>query len=335
MKTLIVTGGLGFIGSNLVHFLLNKKYRVINIDNCSYSSNRYNEKDIKNNKFYSFIKCDLVNRKKIINILKKYNPIGIFNLAAQTHVDRSIDNAELFIKSNILGTYNLLEAILSYKKKIKLIHISTDEVFGDIKKGKSKENSIYLPNNPYAASKASADHLVRSYIKTFKINAVITNCSNNYGPNQNPEKFIPKIIFCLLNNKPIPVYAKGLNVREWIFVKDHCEGLYKVFLKGKTGEKYNISSGILKKNIDIVRTLIKIAKNRLKYKSKIVFVKDRPAHDFRYALNSEKMKKKLNWRAKTNINKGLNATFEWYLENPQFYMTVKNKKFFNRLGKSR
>jgi len=335
MNKIIVTGGLGFIGSNLIKYLINKNYHVINIDNCSYSSNRYNVRGLKNNKNYSFIKADLVNTTKIFKILKKFKPKGIFNLAAQTHVDRSIDNAKLFMHSNIMGTYSLLEAILLYKKKIRLIHISTDEVFGDIKSGKSRENSVYYPNNPYSASKASADHLVRSYVKTFKLNAIITNCSNNYGPNQNPEKFIPKVIHCLLTNKPIPVYARGKNIREWIFVNDHCDGLYKVFKKGKSGEKYNIGSGLLKKNIEVVKQLIKISRKTFQNKPKILFVKDRPGHDFRYALDSNKIKKELKWRIRTNFSQGLEYTFNWYIKNKKFYGTLRNKNFFRRVGKIR
>ena len=261
-KNIIVTGGLGFIGSNLIDLLISKKYSVINLDKVSYSSNFYNLKEHKNNTKYKFIKCDL-NSKKISNILLKYKPICIFNLAAETHVDRSIDGPKNFINSNVLGTFNLLEAFKTFSTKYnsKLIHISTDEVYGDILKGRSDEKYSYKPSSPYAASKAASDHLVYSYIRTYKIPAVISNCSNNYGPKQHPEKLIPKLIYNIINNKELPIYGKGKNSREWLHVKDHCMALFKVFEKGKIGEFYNIGSNKNLNNIQITKALIKIAKN--------------------------------------------------------------------------
>ena len=234
MKKIIVTGGLGFIGSNLIDILIKKKFFVINLDKITYSSNFYNTKNFKNLKNYKFIKCDISN-KKILNILNKYKPSCIFNLAAETHVDRSIDNPDNFIKSNIVGVYNLLECFKNFSKrnKSKLVHISTDEVYGDVLNGRSSEIYQYKPSSPYAASKAASDHLVSSYVRTYKINAVVTNCSNNYGPKQHPEKLIPKLIYNILKNKKLPIYGKGLNSREWIYVKDHCEALIKVYQKGK------------------------------------------------------------------------------------------------------
>ena len=237
MKKIIVTGGLGFIGSNLIELLIKKKYFVINIDKITYSSNFYNVRELKSFKNYKFIKCS-IGDKKFHKILNKYKPSCIFNLAAETHVDRSIDNPANFINSNILDVFRLLESFRKFVKnhKCKLIHISTDEVYGDILNGRSNENFPYNPSSPYAASKAASDHLVRSYVRTYKIPAIVTNCSNNYGPKQHPEKLIPKLIYNILNNKPLPIYGKGTNSREWIYVKDHCEALIKVFLKGKIGE---------------------------------------------------------------------------------------------------
>ena len=235
MKKIIVTGGSGFIGSNLIQLLLKKKYFVINIDKSSYSANPYNVKDFKRNKKYLFYKLDINKKNKIFKILKKHKPIGIFNLAAETHVDRSIDNPKNFIQNNIVGVYNLLEYFKEYsdKFKSKLIHISTDEVYGDILKGRTTEKYPYYPSSPYAASKAASDHLVSAYVRTYKIPAIITNCSNNYGPKQHPEKLIPKLIYNIIKNKPLPIYGKGINSREWIYVKDHCEALLKVLFMSK------------------------------------------------------------------------------------------------------
>ena len=287
------------------------------------------------NKNYIFFKLDLNNKNKITKILRKYKPEGIFNLAAETHVDRSIDKPKNFIHSNILGTYNLLESILAYKKKIKLVHVSTDEVYGDIIKGRSDEKSSYNPSSPYSSSKASADHLIKAYIRTYKIPAVISNCCNNYGPNQFPEKLIPKLIFNIMHNKPLPIYGKGKNSREWMHVQDHCEALLLIYSKGKIGESYNIGSGINLRNIEIAKKLLKLAKNKypkINKKTKIKFVKDRPGHDIRYALNNKKILKKLGWKAKISLEIGLSQTFNWYLNNKNFFKSVSKKLYINRLG---
>ena len=334
-KNIIVTGGLGFIGSNLIDLLISKKYSVINLDKVSYSSNFYNLKEHKNNTKYKFIKCDL-NSKKILNILLKYKPICIFNLAAETHVDRSIDGPKNFINSNVLGTFNLLEAFKTFSSKhnSKLVHISTDEVYGDILKGRSDENYSYKPSSPYAASKAASDHLVYSYIRTYKIPAIISNCSNNYGPKQHPEKLIPKLIYNIINNKELPIYGKGKNSREWLHVKDHCMALFKVFEKGKIGEFYNIGSNKNLNNIQITKALIKIAKNfiTIGHKVKIKYIADRPGHDQRYALNSNKIKKKLKWKPQIKFDNGLKETFLWYLNNKKYYSSLTKKDIVKRLG---
>jgi len=338
MSKIVVTGGLGFIGSNLIELLINKGFTIINIDKTSYASNFYNVSKFKKNKKYKFFKIDINNKKKIINILKKYKPIGIFNLAAETHVDRSIDSPKEFISSNILGTFNILEAYRNYSKnnnKSKFIHISTDEVYGDIIKGRTNENYPYNPSSPYAASKASSDHLVVSYIKTFGVRAIITNCSNNYGPRQHPEKLIPKMIYNILNNKNLPIYGDGKNSREWIYVKDHCEALYKVFRSGKIGENYNIGSNKNYNNLEICKALLKVAKKNiiLGKKVKIKFVKDRPGHDKRYALNSSKIINQLKWKPKTSFINGINKTFKWYLNNKKYYKSINKKDIIKRLGK--
>ena len=335
MKKIIVTGGLGFIGSNLIGLLLKKNYSVINIDKVSYSSSFYNVKEFKNSKNYKFIKCDIKD-KKLKKIILKYKPNIIFNLAAETHVDRSIDNPKNFIDSNILGVYNLLECFRGFSKKnrTKLIHISTDEVYGDVLKGRTSENYPYNPRTNYAASKAASDHLVSSYVKTYKIPAIITNCSNNYGPKQHPEKLIPKLIYNILNNKNLPIYGKGINSREWIFVEDHCNALYKISKNGKIGNFYNIGSNKDVTNIKISQNLLKLAKLKFKVGKnvKIKFVKDRPGHDIRYALNSKKILKELKWRPETKFKIGLLKTFNWYLENLSYYSSFDKKDITKRLG---
>ena len=336
MKKFIVTGGLGFIGSNLIDLLISKKHYVINIDKVTYSSNFYNTKDYNKLKNYKFIKCDIKD-KKLKKIIFRFKPDGIFNLAAETHVDRSIDSPSSFIQSNIVGVFNLLECFKEYSKKYnsKLIHISTDEVFGDILSGRSSEDYPYKPSSPYAASKAASDHLVSSYVRTYKIPAIITNCSNNYGPKQHPEKLIPKLIFNILNNKPLPIYGKGKNSREWIYVKDHCEALFKVFLKGKIGEFYNIGSNKNLNNLQVSNELISISKKTIKLgkKVKILFVKDRPGHDVRYALNSNKIKNSLGWYPRTNFRQGIKLTLDWYYKNKKYYKSLSKKDIVSRLGK--
>ena len=332
MKKIIVTGGLGFIGSNLINLIKNK-YFIINIDKVSYASNFNNiDPNIKNYKFY---KQDINNKIFIKNILKKYNPSIIFNLAAETHVDRSIDGPKQFIESNILGVFNLLELIRNYKKKIKLIHISTDEVYGDIKNNyKSKEEDAYNPSSPYSASKASGDLLIKSYIRTYKIPAIITNCCNNFGPNQYPEKLIPTIIYNILNKKPIPIYGKGENVREWIYVKDHCDALIKIAEKGVIGENYNIGSGTVLNNIQIAKKIISAFKKITlteNVKSKIHLVEDRPGHDLRYCLDSSKIKNKLKWKCKSSFDQRIDETIIWYI-NKFRTNYFRNKDYKYRVG---
>ena len=338
-KNIIITGGLGFIGSNLIDYFIKKDFKVINIDKISYSSNFYNTKNFINKKRYKFIKCDINNKKKILKILKTFKPEAIFNLAAETHVDRSIDGPEAFIKSNIVGIFNLLEAFKAFHKsykKTKLIHISTDEVYGDVINGRSNEKYPYKPSSPYAASKASSDHLVYSYFRTFKIPTIVTNCSNNYGPKQHPEKLIPKLIYNILNNIELPIYGNGKNSREWIYVEDHCEALYQIFKKGKLGEFYNIGSNKNLNNIQITKMLISIAQKHMKIgkKTKIKYIKDRPGHDLRYALNSSKIFAETKWKAKVDIRSGLEKTFLWYFKNKNYFKNMKKKDILKRLGKN-
>jgi dTDP-glucose 4,6-dehydratase len=335
MKTAVVTGGLGFIGSNLIRILSNNGYFVINIDKVSYASSFRNiSENIKNYRFY---KLNINNQNKVYEVLNKYKPKVIYNLAAETHVDKSIDGPKEFINSNILGVFNLLEAIRNYIKKnsLRFIHISTDEVYGDIiDKIKSKEGDCYKPSSPYAASKASSDHLVNSYIRTYKIPGIITNCCNNYGPNQYPEKLIPRIIYNIINKKEIPIYGNGKNIREWIYVDDHCNGLIKVAEKGIIGENYNIGSGHVFNNVQLTEKIILLYKKfnkNIKYNFKIKFIKDRPGHDLKYSLDSSKIKKELAWICQYSFSEGIKKTVIWYMKNLNNNY-FKNKDYKKRIG---
>ena len=318
MKKIIVTGGLGFIGINLVKYLLKKNFQVICIDKITYASNK---NIFKKNPKFILKKIDICEKKKLRKIIFYYKPDVIFHLAAESHVDNSIKNSKVFIKSNILGTYSLLEVLREYyekHKRFKLIHVSTDEVYGSIKKGQFTEINKFYPNSPYSASKASSDMLVRAWNKTFNLPVITTNCSNNFGPYQNKEKLIPKIIFNLINKKKIPIYGNGKNMRDWIFVNDHAKILFKISKYGKIGETYNIGSNSVLSNIAITKNLINIhKKNNSEFKSKfsevIKFVSDRKGHDFRYAINTNKIKKLGVYKFRTNMLKNLEITYKWYL----------------------
>ncbi len=316
-KTIFVTGGLGFIGSHLVELLITKSYKVIVIDFMGIGSN---QKNLKKHKNLTLKILDINKTRTIKNYIKKYKPDCIFNLAAETHVDRSIINPKPFINSNFLGTYNLIEALrnLKLKKNFKFIHISTDEVFGDISiNKKSTEKDPYNPSSPYASTKAAADLLIKSYIRTYKFPSIITNCTNNFGPRQFKEKLIPKIIFNILNNKNIPIYGNGNNQREWLYVKDHCKILFKLFQRGKLGETYNIGSGDVKTNLYVAKKILSLIKTKfnINSKSKIIFVKDRKGHDFRYSLNLNKLNKIYNLKKNLNFEKSMIKTIEWYIDN--------------------
>ena len=325
MKTAVVTGGMGFIGSNLVKLLNQKNYYVINIDKCTYASNFNNiDRKIKN---YEFFRLDINKTYLLKNILNKYKPKIIFNLAAETHVDKSIENPTTFIKSNYLGVFSILELMRTKKIKTKLIQISTDEVFGSIKNGKkSKEEDAYKPSSPYSSSKASADLLIKSYIKTYNSPVIITNSCNNYGPNQDPEKLIPTIILQTLKKRDIPLYGKGSNEREWIYVEDNCRGLIDVAERGRLGETYNIGSDEVFTNFEIAKKIMKI----IGY-GKIKFVKDRPGHDLRYSLNSDKIRKQIKWKPSIKIDEGLKITISWYTNKLKSNF-FKNKKIGKRQG---
>ena len=326
-KTYLVTGGLGFIGSNFIENILKKKINIINVDNCSYASNLKNNDLFIKNKNYKFIKCSIGNTKKISKLLLRYKPNIIVNIAAETHVDNSISSPLKFIHNNISEFAKFLEACTKYfnnnkelNKKFRIIHVSTDEVYGSLKsKEKSfKEINKFLPNSPYSSSKAASDLLCRAWYKTYNLPIIVTNCSNNYGKFQHKEKLIPKIILNILNNKRIPIYARGLNVREWLHVLDHCLALQHIIKYGKLGETYNIGSRFSTSNIKLVNLICSIVDKKFKSKKSskrlITFVKDRKAHDFRYSVNYSKIKR-LGWKPKINFYKGLNSTINWYIKN--------------------
>ena len=346
-KRLLVCGGAGFIGSQYIRSLLKNKYKIFNLDLLTYAASLKNLSEFNKDKNYSFVKGDIGDKRKVKSILEKFKPDYIINFAAETHVDRSIDDPNTFIKTNILGVYNLLNNSLEYWKKIKkkkkefkFIQISTDEVYGSINKGKSKELSLISPSSPYSASKASADHLIFSYFKTFNFPSIILRPSNNYGPYQFPEKLIPLVILNALEEKRLPIYGSGKNIRNWLYIDDNINAIKKVFFKGKIGNFYNIGGREELANIELVRCIckkldvIQPRKNKKKYESLIIRVKDRPGHDFRYSLDSNKIFKEINWKPKIKLNYGLELTIKWYLENKSWWQPIRKFKYKGgRLGK--
>ena len=307
-KNILVTGGAGFIGSEFVRQAVAKKYKVVVVDKLTYAGDLERLREVEGK--YTFYKEDICNRVKIKSIFKKEKPELVVNFAAETHVDRSIQDSSPFIETNIKGGQVLLDVSREFKIK-KIVHISTDEVYGEIRKGDFCEDSVLQPNSPYAASKAGADLLIKSYLRTYKIPVIIVRASNNYGPWQYPEKLIPVVNYKALKNRKVPVYAKGLNRREWLYVSDCAEGVFRVLEKGKIGEIYNIGSGIEKKNIEVVKKILKLLS---KPWTLISFVKDRPGHDFRYSLDFSKMKK-LGWNPKVRFKEGIVKTVNWNKQN--------------------
>jgi len=349
--TIMVTGGAGFIGSNFILDWASRfSEKIINIDQLTYAGNLQNLKSLEHSKSYIFVKEDILNTQNIIELLSKYKPRYVVNFAAESHVDRSIHSPSQFIQTNIVGTYSLLEAVrnnwdkMSNNKKsnFRFLHVSTDEVYGslDFDEPPFTEKNRYKPNSPYSASKASSDHLVRSYFKTYGLPVLTTNCSNNYGPFQFPEKLIPLVINNALTGKEIPIYGNGMQVRDWLYVKDHCKAISKVLIKGKIGEIYNVGGLNEKTNIEIVNLICEILdlevpkNNGNSYKSQIIYVKDRAGHDRRYAIDANKIENQLGWEPTETFDSGIKKTVSWYLRNQDWVKNVTSGDYLKWIEKN-
>jgi len=346
MDNILVTGGCGFIGSNFIKYYLDKykNINLINLDKLTYAGNISNLKGISNSN-YTFVNGDICDANLVESLFKKHKFLILVNFAAESHVDRSIDGPAAFINTNVVGTLNLLEQARKFfnsdkiSEKFRFIHVSTDEVYGSLGRyGKFSEKSPFNPNSPYSASKASSDHLVKAWYRTFGLPTLITNCSNNYGPFQFPEKLIPLTIINCLENKKLPIYGTGQNVRDWLYVKDHCVAIDKVINKGSVGETYNIGGLNEITNIDIVKRICRILdktipnSNGSSYQELVTYVEDRPGHDHRYAVDINKIKNNLGWSPAESFDTGIKKTIEWYLENKSWWRGLKKKYNQQRLG---
>lgn len=341
-QTVLITGGCGFIGTNLVRLLIGSgQYCVVNLDALTYAANPLSLVDLDGNPDYTFVKGNITDRDLVTSLFEKYQPAGVFHLAAESHVDRSIVNADDFVQTNVVGTYTLLEAARLYwnglpenrKNAFRFLHLSTDEVFGSLgEEGYFSEETPYAPNSPYSASKAASDHFVRAYHHTYRLPTVVINCSNNYGPYQFPEKVIPLMILNALSGRSLPVYGDGSNVRDWIYVEDHCRALRLAFERGETGETYTVGGGNERRNIDLVNQICSVLdeiappaevhelreRGLTSYSDLIRFVEDRPGHDHRYAIDAAKITRQLGWQAEVGFDAGLRRTVEWYLSHPRW-----------------
>jgi dTDP-glucose 4,6-dehydratase len=338
-KNILVTGGAGFIGSHLVRLLVNKypEYHIVNMDVLTYAGNLENLKDIEDKENYTFVKCDICDLKKVIHVLREYAIDSVIHLAAESHVDRSIEDPFSFAQTNVMGTLSLLQAAKGYwgidlTNKL-FYHVSTDEVYGSLREeGYFTEETSYDPHSPYSASKAASDHFVRAFHDTYGLPVVISNCSNNYGSFQFPEKLIPLFINNIVSNKPLPVYGKGENVRDWLFVNDHARAIDIIFHKGKSGDTYNIGGFNEWKNIDLIKVIIKtvdrfLGRDEGASEKLITYVTDRAGHDLRYAIDSTKLKNELGWEPSLQFEKGIEETVEWYLDNNEWMQNILSGKY--------
>ena len=349
---ILVTGGAGFIGSAVIrHIINNTNDLVVNVDKLTYAGNLESLSDIQDHKHYAFEKVDICDRAELERVFSEHKPDAVMHLAAESHVDRSIDGPAAFIETNIIGTYTLLEATRAYwnalsddkKQVFRFHHISTDEVYGDLEGTDDlfTETTSYEPSSPYSASKASSDHLVRAWLRTYGLPTIVTNCSNNYGPYHFPEKLIPLMILNALDGKPLPVYGNGMQIRDWLFVEDHARALYKIVTEGEVGETYNIGGHNEKRNIDVVHTLCDLLEELVpekpqgiaNYRDLITYVKDRPGHDVRYAIDARKIADELGWEPEETFTSGMRKTVKWYLENEAWWQRVLSGDYqLDRLG---
>ena len=353
MKKILVTGGAGFIGSAVVrHIIQNTQDSVVNVDKLTYAGNLESLTEVANNPRYAFEQVDICDRAELDRVFAQHQPDAVMHLAAESHVDRSIDSACEFIQTNIVGTFNLLEAARAYwqqmpsekREAFRFHHISTDEVYGDLHGTDDlfTETTPYAPSSPYSASKASSDHLVRAWLRTYGLPTIVTNCSNNYGPYHFPEKLIPLMILNALDGKPLPVYGDGMQIRDWLFVEDHARALYQVVTEGVVGETYNIGGHNEKANIEVVKTICALLEELVpekpagvaRYEDLITFVQDRPGHDVRYAIDAAKIGRELGWKPQETFESGIRKTVQWYLDNKTWWQNVLNGSYrLERLGK--
>lgn len=347
---LLITGGAGFIGSNFILNRIEKGDQVVNLDKLTYSGNLNNLVSVQNRENYSFVRGDIGDKSLVRKIFSECRPDAVVNFAAETHVDRSVIDPESFVRTNVLGTSNLLLETLEYwkslsqekKAKFRFHHISTDEVYGSLgfEDPAFTENTAYAPNSPYSASKASSDHFVRAFHETYGLPTLISNCSNNYGPRQFPEKLIPLMVLNAIEGKPLPIYGNGKNIRDWLHVFDHCDAISLILEKSKPGECYNVGGNSEKNNLEVVAAIINVLDQEVprpdgkSYSEQIHFVKDRPGHDLRYAINADKIKKDLGWTPKFNFDQGIRETVLWYLANENWVKNVKDGSYQDWIKKN-
>ena len=340
MKNILVTGGSGFIGTNFIKYVMAHypKWHIVNLDALTYAGNPENHKELSDNPRYTFVHGNITDDALLSRLFESHGFDGVFHFAAESHVDRSISGPEVFLQTNVMGTFKLLDASRSHVQKnnaegFRFLHVSTDEVYGSLgfEDDAFTESTPYDPSSPYSASKASSDHFVKAFHRTYGLDVVVTNCSNNYGPFQFPEKLIPLVILNILENKPLPVYGRGENIRDWLYVEDHCEALAKVFLNGTSGDTYNVGGGEEKNNLEVVQTICDLVDKKTgrntSSRELITFVSDRPGHDLRYAIDCTKAENNLGFKARYTFDQALSATIDWYLDHMDWVRSVQTGEY--------